>query len=929
MGFLLLVGLVACSNDADNPHGASVLEQSDGSLQGLQLAVPEGAYTGSEPLTMTAGADIATEGLMDPSMTTESVGQAVAFGPSGTQFVQPVTIALPFSKAAYNGANLTGKMIDVLHQTADGAVAGFDVGPIGLSTIGFDVGPIGFDVGPIGLQANEGNEENDLLIIFQTTHFSTFQVVVVGQPVDFGCTPNCQPGPMACGDDGCGGSCGECGPQMNCAEGTCVDLTTGLEAVCTSDNDRTLLGQKDVNVVLDQCMATTCEVTDSAVDQECITGCIEVATTLSGLCSSCFAALAQCAVTACEANGTCGASQPSWTCRQQCVGSEACWEELATCTGLCGDDVCQDTVEDSNNCAADCPGCTPQCDDQSCGDDGCGGTCGDCGPGQQCKDGQCTIVCAVDCAEKDCGDDGCGGTCGDCASDEQCSEVGVCECKPQCDGKNCGDDGCDGSCGDCGTGQQCEDGQCTALCVQDCAGKECGDDGCGGTCGDCQTGFECSQFEPVCLPITCDAAEIVFVDQQVCVGQTLIACTTDDFGNWTLAATYCPSLGQECNTIEAVPPKEAECKSVCVADCTGKVCGLDGCGGSCGTCSSKEYCSDGQCYLTCTPDCAGKSCGSDGCGGQCGSCTAGGVCATDGVCVPQDCMSANLAASETQQTCFGNTLAECNVDTFGNGAVSYSTTYCPNTAMTCQVTEPSTPSKAECQCDDALCQALMGDPCIFAASCVGTGPDSFCEMESYEGCIGVGNGGFVVQDPTPGGSTKDMATTPDASMNFEAISVVVDSSIPAHIITLHLLAPWDSNPNATGLRVYEVLLQKLTQLAGTGASNEEAPLAGATNRTQWSNLAADQSWASYAMAWNGSGWDDEITPKIASCVPGKNDNTTIVCTVPHNTVACQDLFDPDETSYKVYTRYTTATGEVATKAWTSYGPAVSGGFISL
>jgi hypothetical protein len=42
-------------------------------------------------------------------------------------------------------------------------------------------------------------------------------------------------------------------------------------------------------------------------------------------------------------------------------------------------------------CAVACP-CTPDCTDKACGDDGCGGSCGDCAPSQGCQDFAC-----VDC----------------------------------------------------------------------------------------------------------------------------------------------------------------------------------------------------------------------------------------------------------------------------------------------------------------------------------------------------------------------------------------------------------------------------------------------------------------------------------------------------------------------------------------------------
>ncbi|MBP7127410.1 redoxin domain-containing protein [Myxococcota bacterium] len=145
--------------------------------------------------------------------------------------------------------------------------------------------------------------------------------------------------------------------------------------------------------------------------------------------------------------------------------------------------------------------CAPSCGDRECGDDGCGGSCGDC-PGGSCLEGRC---CLPDCDGKTCGDDGCGGTCGECTG--ICTE-GSC-CLPDCDGKACGDDGCGGSCGSCAdpcSGEPddpslCLEGTCLSPCCPDCDGKACGDDGCGGTCGTCDPGV-C--FEDRCCVPDCD-----------------------------------------------------------------------------------------------------------------------------------------------------------------------------------------------------------------------------------------------------------------------------------------------------------------------------------------------------------------------------------------------------------------------------------------
>lgn len=74
--------------------------------------------------------------------------------------------------------------------------------------------------------------------------------------------------------------------------------------------------------------------------------------------------------------------------------------------------------------------------------------------------------------------------------------------------------------------------------------------------------------------------------------------------------------------------------TTCTPACDGKVCGPDGCGGTCGTCEPGVPCNNGVCE--CTPDCAGKECGPDGCGGSCGECPEGGTCDMGICCVP-DC----------------------------------------------------------------------------------------------------------------------------------------------------------------------------------------------------------------------------------------------------------------------------------------------------
>jgi hypothetical protein len=161
-----------------------------------------------------------------------------------------------------------------------------------------------------------------------------------------------------------------------------------------------------------------------------------------------------------------------------------------------GDDIGDDLPPDL---------CEPACDGKVCGDDGCGGNCGECPDAHDiCQEGEC--VCVPDCVGKACGPDGCQGTCGTCNTGV-CFE-GAC-CAPDCDGKECGTNGCGGTCGEC-TGLQMECVDQTCLCVPDCEGKNCGTDGCTGSCGECTDPQEGCQFGwctcmPDCIDKSCGA----------------------------------------------------------------------------------------------------------------------------------------------------------------------------------------------------------------------------------------------------------------------------------------------------------------------------------------------------------------------------------------------------------------------------------------
>jgi hypothetical protein len=271
----------------------------------------------------------------------------------------------------------------------------------------------------------------------------------------------------------------------------------------------------------------------------------------------------------------------------------------------CGGCACQSCV-----CGTDAYCCSTAWDDicvQECTDcGGCGGggttpgggiqPCGSCGniSYEGCCNGQVVQFCdggqlmCLDCSANpscgwsaqagyyDCGTPGspdpsganpmqCGGGginppagyCGDgaCGAGENATncpqDCGGGPCTPSCAGKACGDNGCGGTCGACGFGYYCDiSGQCIdESCEPNCSGKQCGEDGCGGMCGSCPIQFTCNNSQ--CVP-----------------------------------AGVGPAPGDS----DVQSPAEGDVE--CTPSCYGKLCGDDGCGGTCGACPAGYGCNE-------------------------------------------------------------------------------------------------------------------------------------------------------------------------------------------------------------------------------------------------------------------------------------------------------------------------------------------------
>ncbi len=328
---------------------------------------------------------------------------------------------------------------------------------------------------------------------------------------------------------------------------------------------------------------------------------------------------------------------------QACASERFTGPECDQCAaGFEGDDCaeCTDPRFALPDCKTTCsakftgPGCT-QCADPKF----TGPTCEQCAPPWS---GEACDQCTPSCAGKACGDDGCGGSCGECPGDLGCV-AGQCQCMPQCDGKTCGPDGCGGTCGTCGgAAPYCLDGVCEATCDPKCDGKDCGDDGCGGSCG------ACPGAAPFCVAGQCALTECpAGCEGQQCACAAGLVCVDG-------ACDPCPAIceGQKCGCDAGQVCSERAC---CSPKCSGKACGDDGCGGSCGTCAGGLPCMEDQ--TCCVPDCAGKECGDDGCGGSCGACPSVAPYCAEHLCATEPCPDGCVG-----KTCGCQPGQACSVD---------------------------------------------------------------------------------------------------------------------------------------------------------------------------------------------------------------------------------------------------------------------------
>ena len=508
-----------------------------------------------------------------------------------------------------------------------------------------------------------------------------------------------------------------------------------------------------------------------------------------GSCGSCGAD------SSCNASGLCVPDGCVADCAGRQCGSDGCAGDCGTCPG--GSSCNQAGRCVSGPCTADCAG-------RECGGDGCDGSCGDCAAGESCSDGGRCVAgpCEPRCAGRECGPDGCGHLCGTCTAGETCSGTtcvpGACgEGAPSIEGALLTD------VTDVGFGavsirmshkqdiDPVEDGCITEIELEFTNGVGCrlflaasgawdvdgglriarlefgADSQCREFYDDREGDFAAAPGEVIGSIVPASQAVPDANATESCFATTLRVRleprTLDgqsfdgeprvlEIAGSTLRVTgevvslgdtraRCPCQpacsGRECGDDDCggscgACAANGRCEAglcVCVPSCSGKQCGDDGCGGSCGGCSDGLSCVEGRCV--CVPECAGRDCGSDGCGATCGACDAGEVCSAGGRC-------------ECQRHCTGR---ECGPDG------------CGGTCGSCAAGEPCS-ANGRCGCDPQCAGRTCGDDGC-GGSCGACGWGWTCEADGKCGCgaidhLGCCEGAVALwceSDPFGGGDT--------------------------------------------------------------------------------------------------------------------------------------------------------------------------------
>jgi len=556
---------------------------------------------------------------------------------------------------------------------------------------------------------------------------------------DTGCIGSCDG--KVCGDDGCGNICGSCpGEELCDGEGQCVPEGGPIgEGACTNPEDLAVIEATDVPAFTQEA-AMSCFGGGGDMGA-CVLSALTEGTDISEECGTCYVDTVLCIVDNCIS--VCMAEPEGDECTS--CQEEFCNAAFAECSGL-----------------GDGPACEPHCEGQLCGDDGCGGVCGECDAGLVCDGGECVS-------------DG-GGGCGNYTPEGCCEgttlywcdqgETQMMECS-EGEVPSCGwDEG--KSSYDCG---QTEEGppefpmSCQGDCTASCDGMACGDDGCGGSCGTCDGGTSCNGGQCVdeqppgdgactndadaAITSAQDINEIAQSAAMSCFSEPdMGACVAESVSDQTGLSTECAlCYGGTVGCIMAN----------CMMDCMGgpDSPGCTICMEDSGCMADFEECSGGGGGQACEPSCGGMECGDDGCGGTCGMCAGGATC-DGGQCVEEqppgddacinetdaailDAQDIAAAAQQAAMACLSSPdIGACTVEgLMDETGLSAGCAGCYGGQVVCVFEN----CIAQCAVapDSSECQTCQADNCL----------------QAFEECSGIGGGGQTCEPSCNGAQCGD------------------------------------------------------------------------------------------------------------------------------------------------------------------------------
>jgi hypothetical protein len=282
--------------------------------------------------------------------------------------------------------------------------------------------------------------------------------------------------------------------------------------------------------------------------------------------------------------------------------------------------------------------------------------------------------CIPVCDGKECGDDGCGSTCGECSGSSSCSDIGIC-LEMGCSGKELELSGVFANSIEDFTFDSVqvalfhkkdidpvEDGCIARIDLTFRKGTGCTlhleAEGALNTAGEYRLSDISFKVDSQC-PGFSDALEGEYIGLANLTAASITMehshIMVDNVESWCFPSSLTVHLAGTLYSMAAGAQLEIRLTNLtvtgsmlsigdenlncpCEPDCSGKVCGGDGCGFTCGDCGQGFYCNAGSCEKgDCVPQCEEIECGFDGCGGTCGDCPDGYFC-TQGICKEGDCI---------------------------------------------------------------------------------------------------------------------------------------------------------------------------------------------------------------------------------------------------------------------------------------------------